>query len=449
MISNSEGDVSVNTEENLVEKRINMVAAFEHVMSIDTGVANIAPPLTLGDNPYATATARLDIDGRLKISDDNIAAPQAGMIRWNDAGTDFEGYDGSEWKSLTIKSSLSYGDVAIKSYPTSTTLPKQNSQKYENARLQKRPGKLAYTAYDTVTLKTHITIEQSLFTSNISFSETNSYPSANRLGLSDNWLAYMNGNTVRTWKSVSGYVEQDDISVGIGGGYFQLIGDGRIVTSRPDASWTSLDLYDFDEDSNQWETTASDLILQSPVFINANSDTLLTIYYQDAKITTYDLSSNSFSQMSEYYYSGNIQDVIYKDNQVILAETTFSNTSISKITFRDATDLNTLDLEILVSEQMWGETPEVILAYESGLLAVGIENATNEQGVKCGKVLLYEITNDNFTKVAELLPSQPQEDMKFGRDIIITDNEILVNAPFFDYDGTPDSGILFTYNRNF
>jgi len=43
---------------------------------------------------------KLDVAGKIKISDDN-ATPTAGTIRWT--GTDFEGYNGSEWKSLTAQ----------------------------------------------------------------------------------------------------------------------------------------------------------------------------------------------------------------------------------------------------------------------------------------------------------------------------------------------------------
>lgn len=42
--------------------------------------------------------AKLDVAGKIKVSNDT-SAPQAGNIRWT--GTDFEGYDGTEWKSLT------------------------------------------------------------------------------------------------------------------------------------------------------------------------------------------------------------------------------------------------------------------------------------------------------------------------------------------------------------
>ncbi len=41
---------------------------------------------------------QLDIEGNIKISNETIS-PQAGMMRWT--GSDFEGYNGSEWLSLT------------------------------------------------------------------------------------------------------------------------------------------------------------------------------------------------------------------------------------------------------------------------------------------------------------------------------------------------------------
>ena len=42
--------------------------------------------------------AKLDVAGKIKVGDDSVS-PTAGVIRWT--GSDFEGYDGSAWKSLT------------------------------------------------------------------------------------------------------------------------------------------------------------------------------------------------------------------------------------------------------------------------------------------------------------------------------------------------------------
>ena len=46
------------------------------------------------------ALALLDVNGRLRVSDD-ASTPQIGQIRWNNTDDDFEGYDGTIWRSLT------------------------------------------------------------------------------------------------------------------------------------------------------------------------------------------------------------------------------------------------------------------------------------------------------------------------------------------------------------
>ena len=43
-------------------------------------------------------TQKLDIGGKIKVGND-ATSPDAGTIRWT--GTDFEGYDGTQWQSLT------------------------------------------------------------------------------------------------------------------------------------------------------------------------------------------------------------------------------------------------------------------------------------------------------------------------------------------------------------
>lgn len=49
-----------------------------------------------------TATEKLQINGALRLAGDaSSEAPSAGTVRWNPNNSDFEGYDGTNWKSLT------------------------------------------------------------------------------------------------------------------------------------------------------------------------------------------------------------------------------------------------------------------------------------------------------------------------------------------------------------
>lgn len=60
---------------------------------------NVVPKVGVNStNPVTT----LDVSGKIKLADD-VTAPQAGMIRWNSTSTDFEGYNGNRWLSLTNK----------------------------------------------------------------------------------------------------------------------------------------------------------------------------------------------------------------------------------------------------------------------------------------------------------------------------------------------------------
>lgn len=45
-------------------------------------------------------TQRLHVNGKIKVGDD-VASPSAGTMRWNAARSDFEGFNGTEWLSLT------------------------------------------------------------------------------------------------------------------------------------------------------------------------------------------------------------------------------------------------------------------------------------------------------------------------------------------------------------
>ena len=67
-------------------------------------------PLIGGD----FSTDQVNVNGVLKVSTGSAAdSPQAGMIRWNSTTGDFEGYNGTEWLSLT-KSDRGWGDNSAK-----------------------------------------------------------------------------------------------------------------------------------------------------------------------------------------------------------------------------------------------------------------------------------------------------------------------------------------------
>ncbi len=58
-----------------------------------------AEPTKIGIND-STPESVLDVDGEIKIGQSALN-PVAGMMRWNDVNNDFEGYNGSQWLSLT------------------------------------------------------------------------------------------------------------------------------------------------------------------------------------------------------------------------------------------------------------------------------------------------------------------------------------------------------------
>ncbi len=65
----------------------------------------------VGIGTNADAVEKLEVNGGIKIG--NTTNTNAGTIRWN--GTDFEGYDGTSWKSLTLSGTLSVIPTANKS----------------------------------------------------------------------------------------------------------------------------------------------------------------------------------------------------------------------------------------------------------------------------------------------------------------------------------------------
>lgn len=94
----------ISTGQDLVSVHINLQTppcGIENVNRTTTVVCNNCTPYpaTAGINSQE-AKAILDVGGEIKL--DSIQnPPKAGMIHWNPALKDFQGFDGTKWKSLT------------------------------------------------------------------------------------------------------------------------------------------------------------------------------------------------------------------------------------------------------------------------------------------------------------------------------------------------------------
>lgn len=73
------------------------------VLGSTNGADNHDPIFALDEivDPNPTSSELLDVKGAMVISNSGVASPKAGTIRWT--GQDFEGYTGTEWKSLTCR----------------------------------------------------------------------------------------------------------------------------------------------------------------------------------------------------------------------------------------------------------------------------------------------------------------------------------------------------------
>lgn len=77
-----------------------------------------------------TPTSSMDVNGTLRVGS-SIHTPQKGMIRWNDATSDFEGYNGSNWVSFT-KSNGSWGNQQTSSSTQSNKLIASDGSSQDN-----------------------------------------------------------------------------------------------------------------------------------------------------------------------------------------------------------------------------------------------------------------------------------------------------------------------------
>lgn len=94
------GVATIGTGDN---NGLTIITNGSEAMRIDTG-GNVS--IGTGSN----ANEKLQVNGGINIG--NTSSSNAGTIRWT--GTDFEGYDGVEWKSLTFNGTLSVNPTANK-----------------------------------------------------------------------------------------------------------------------------------------------------------------------------------------------------------------------------------------------------------------------------------------------------------------------------------------------
>ncbi len=100
------GDDIVTVHINLVSPPCGSQSLSRTTTSQCTTCDPVPPNVGVGTN---TPISSLDVNGKIRVSDD-ANLPVTGMIRWNDAQKDFEGYDGSAWRSFT-KSSATWGNL--------------------------------------------------------------------------------------------------------------------------------------------------------------------------------------------------------------------------------------------------------------------------------------------------------------------------------------------------
>jgi hypothetical protein len=65
---------------------------------------------------FSQTAENMVVEGAIKINDTSNPNPEAGTIRWNPVAEDFEGYTGTQWKSLTNTGEKLWGNGTIMDY---------------------------------------------------------------------------------------------------------------------------------------------------------------------------------------------------------------------------------------------------------------------------------------------------------------------------------------------
>jgi len=121
-------------------------------------------------------------------------------------------------------------------------------------------------------------------------------------------------------------------------------------------------------------------------------------------------------------------------NKLIISAPLYNDTG--KVYLYDINDLENIIQDVEGStDGLFGSS----LAIKNNIVVIGEPGWSN----RIGRVIIYDITNDIFTQIAELKPSQFQINTLFGNNVLITSTEIIISA-----ENEYDSGAVYVYDIN-
>ncbi len=387
-----------------------------------------------------TPTTTLDVSGKIKIADDTDT-PVAGMIRWDDVENDFEGYDGTEWKSLTAGSNgnLSFGTSKVcekrKLIPIDGAADDNfgesvyisGSYAIVGADGDDDNGVLSGSAYifklngmtwsQEAKLLPDDGAEDDAFGRGVSIS--GDYAIVGASGNDDNGSnsgsAYIFKRVGMTWSQEAKLLPDDGAANDFFGRSVSISGDYAIVGSERDGDngSNSGSAHIFKRDGMTWSQEAKLLPDDGAAF---------------------DFFGESVSISGDYVVVG----ARFVDDN--------GSNSGSVYVFKRSGTTWSQEAKLLPDDGATGDFFGTSISFSGDNVVVGASH-DDDNGSNSGSAYIFERSGMTWLQEAKLLPDDGDENDQFGQSVSISGDYVVVGA-FGDDDNGGSSGSAYVFKRN-
>jgi FG-GAP repeat protein len=453
----------------------------------------------------ATPTQKLDVNGGIHIG--NTAVANAGTIRWNTVKSDFEGYNGNTWVSLTDgkgkwgdQSSYSNENTAsqfglIDAYTPGSELgnamagdgdwiaagayrdasPGSDTKWHTGSvRLMHRVNgvwRLEHSMYDPDA------VNSDFFGFSVDMSATHvitGASNANMVGSDDQGKAYIytydiNNTTLQATLLASDAQTYDyfGLAVGISGDdavvgapFNDILGVNNMgrayVYKRSGNTWPEVQLLTpadgatDDRFGNAIAVWGEYLAISSPykTYNGLSNAGKVYVYRKNGPswilIQQFNSPAPNYGEVFGYR-------LVIKDNILLVSATDFIGGSYDSTgsVYIYSINNNTVSYEATLhaSDGQNGDAFGSSIDYHNGVIIVGANRAVVRSLNRHGKAYIFKEINGNWQEEAILTSSTNEAQITFGTAVTLVQDYAVVGAPFADFSNRVDNGRLFFFKQ--
>ena len=376
------GPDNISVHINLVSPSCGSDVVDRTTLAICTTCPSLPPKVEVGSS--------LDVSGGIKVGN-VVGSPSAGMIQWNDVTSDFEGYNGLHWVSLT-KPNANWGKVRSKVV-------------VEDQKLTAGDG----TASDFFGLTVSISGDYAVIGSHLD----------DIGGNTDQGSAYVFKRSGTSWTEEAKLTASDGEASDFFGRSVSISGDYVVIGCTYD---------DIDGNFNQ-----------GSAYVFKRSGTMWT---EEAYLTAGDGAEADFFGISvsisgDYAVIGNFYDDVDM----------YTNQGSAYVFKRSGTSWNE-EAKLIAGDGKASEFFGASVSISGDYAIVGAEYAEEGGNSNQGSAYIFVRNETTWTEEAKLLAQDGAAGDRFGVSVSISGDYAVIGSFYDDVDGNTDQGSAYIFIRN-